>query len=203
MEFIKQNTRVREDCVSLSDKKTFKTESSDLFKESMKQTREFHEKDNGALLPQIIYDTPSKISINRDQLIILLEEEESIRQSKELLELYDATTIYDYAEIDFDIRIKALKNKLPDLINVQKEQIDWEDAIKAYSLACGEYINDTEIREKIVWMRYDKTRLGKLRVNDKIITESLYVYDMKKNKVIFEDLIDKSKPTIMVCGSMS
>lgn len=203
MEFIKENTRVREDCINLTDKKTLKTESSEMFKESMKHQREFHEKDNGALLPQIIYETPSNITINRNQLIILLEEEESIRQSKELLELYDSTTIYDYAEIDFDIRMKALKNKLPNLIGVAKESVDWEDAIKAYSLACGEYINDKEIREKIVWMRYDKTRLGTFRIGDDAVIEDLCVYDLNKNKVNFKDLIDQTKPTIMVCGSMS
>lgn len=175
-----------------------------LYNKEDEAERRFSEKElNGALLPEIVYNTPSKIKINRDLLMRLLEVENSIRTDFNNLDQYDDPEGSNYQYIDEEMRLDALKQLLPGVLNKSIEEIDWYDAFKAYNLACGEYINDVEVREKVVWMKYDKTRLGKLRIGYDVITEDLTLYDLNKNPYDFKSLVDDSIPTLLVGGSLT
>ena len=166
--------------------------------------REFLAKENGAILPTIFYDTPSEIQINREQLIIILEEEQKLRTSESVIEKYDKHEIFDYGMLDRDIRINALKHKLPGILQKSESEIDWDDALKAYELSCGEYINDPEIKEIVVWMKYDKTRLGNLKKGDDVITDGINLYGINDlSKHSFKDLLSTTKPNILVAGSLT
>lgn len=175
-----------------------------LYKKEDELERRFTEKElNGALLPEIVYNTPSIIKINRDLLMRLLEVENSIRTDFNNLDQYDDPEGSNYQYIDEEMRIETLKRVLPEVLNKSVDEIDWYDAFKAYNLACGEFINDTEVREKVVWMKFDKTRLGKLRIGHDIITEDLVIYDLNKNPFDLRSLIDDSIPTLLVGGSLT
>ena len=168
------------------------------------ECREFVEKDNGALLPMIYYSTPSKLKYSKEQLILLLREEDKIRTDTTKLDIFDKEENYEfYGQIDENIRLQALKNKLPELLGKEVNEIDWADAFKAYNLACGEYINDEEVRKEVVWMRYDKTRLGNIKRNDPTPVDGIFVYDFNKNKIPFKSLLSTELPNIVIGGSLT
>ena len=152
---------------------------------------------NGAILPERIYKTPSIIKIKRDLLLDLLKKENEIRLNEKTKKKFDdAEDNFDmYRLIDIEIRKDTLKyfNFDPDV----------DDSFKAYELACGEYINDNEIRNSVVWMYYDKTRMGNLKINDEVITKDINLYNLEGREFPFKDLLSDNLPNIVISGSMS
>jgi len=96
--------------------------------------------------------------------------------------------------MDYQIRIKTLSDNGYNPTN--------DDSFKAYMLACGKYINYHEVREQVVWMKYDKARKGILEINSSPPLD-FSVYDLNKKEIHFSKLISKTKPNIIISGSYS
>jgi hypothetical protein len=150
---------------------------------------------NGAILPEFIYKTDAVIKINKQQLMEILEEENQIRLSTEMREQFDNNQMDKYFELDTQCINMALRSKgyNPDL----------DDSLKAYHISTGKYINDREVKEKVVWLKYDKAKLGKLKIGDNVITNGLFVYNKKLERIPLADLLSPDKPNIIVSGSLS
>jgi hypothetical protein len=159
--------------------------------------KQLSQKYNDAVYGEIIYKTPSKIIIDRDKLIQMLKRENEIRLMYETKDKFDSFNedMSLYRLYDEEISIQTLREFgfTPDS----------DDSLKAYRLACGKYLHEKQVREIIIWMKYDKTRMGKLKVGDEVITKGMYVYDLDGNKVEFRDLIFKEKINVVVAGSMT
>jgi hypothetical protein len=150
---------------------------------------------NGAILPEIIYKTDSKIKIEKEELIQILEEENKIRLSSFIRDLFDANSMENYIELDtMCIKLALIKKGY---------HPDTDDSLKAYHLSTGKHINDTEVKEKVVWLKYDKARLGNLKVGDDIVTDNIYLYNQKFEKIPLTDLLSKDLPNVIVTGSLS
>ena len=78
-----------------------------------------------------------------------------------------------------------------------------DDSLKAYHLACGKYINDPEIKELVVWMKYDKMRKTDIKIGQKPIVEGIELYNLNNEAFQLKDLLDPAKPNILICGSYS
>ena len=152
---------------------------------------------NDSISPEKYYKRSPKIFINRDLLILILEVENQIRLSYESKEKFDMANenIFTYQIIDTEIRKDALRKF--------GFNPDMDDSLKALEFACGTYINDYEIREKVVWMKYDKTSMGNFNIGDPIYKGNIYIYDLNHNMYILNDLLKNDRPNIIVCGSMS
>src|SRR4051794_21063825 len=109
----------------------------------------FNEKKfNGALVPEIIYETDSIIQIDRDLLIKILQKENEIRLSDETKKLYD---IDEELETYADLDLLSIKNALIHFgFDPEKD-----DSLKAYHLATGRHLEDLEVKEQVVWLKYD------------------------------------------------
>lgn len=157
----------------------------------------FNEKElNGALIPEIIYDSDSIIQIDREELMRILKIENKIRLSEEMRKLYD---------LDEDMSSYALLDEytIKMALMTAGYEPDKDDSLKAYHLATGRHINDTEIKELVVWLKYDKTRNGKLKIGDDIVTKDIKIYDFEGNCHMLEDVLLKDGVNIVVCGSFT
>jgi hypothetical protein len=147
-------------------------------------------KKNGAILPEYIYRTNSKIKFDRNFLIKLLEKDETLEK-------------FDDADEDMAI-YRALDESIrKDTLIYFGYHPDSDDSFKAYQLACGRFINDEEIRNKVVWMKFDKTRLGDLKIGDDVITKGIYLYHISGKRFSFEELLCPDKINIVISGSIS
>lgn len=118
-------------------------------------------KPNAAILPQFIYDSPAKIELRKEMLIRILNIENRIRLSNEAKDLCDKN------------KNKGLKTQLmldKQMIKTALQSFgfspDDDDSLKAYHLATTKFIDDEEVRNSVVWMKYDKCKIGKHTVND-------------------------------------
>ena len=155
-------------------------------------------KPNGAVLPQLIYNSPSRIEFSKEQIIKILRLENKIRLSNKAKELYDINKSNDvsiHLKIDKDIIKKALKN-----FGYKPEE---DDSLKAYHIATSKFINDEEVRNSVVWMRYDKCKIGDYTLGDHLNFDNIKLFDMDEKVCLLKNLISNDRPNLIVSGSMS
>lgn len=141
-------------------------------------------KTNGAVLPCIVYDSVAKISFDRETLIKILQKENKLRLS-------------DFAKSAYDENFKKDKNfhLNLDLLLIKKALMlsgfnpESDDSLKAYHLATKKYIADPQVMNSVVWMKYDKCKIGKYSIGDKPDYKNIKVYDFDKNEFLLKNLI--------------
>jgi hypothetical protein len=150
---------------------------------------------NGAIIPHLICEEkPIEITFDKERLLKILKRENKIRLDPKLHELYD-NNISQFYELDKYCILLALQRCG---YNPQDENV-----LKAYHLATMEYINDPEVRERVVWMKYDKARLGKFTIGQDFNTDNIVLYDTEGNSRPFADMLSKELPNLIVTGSVS
>jgi len=151
---------------------------------------------NNALVPELVYRTDSKIKISKEELIKIIKLENKLRLSEESKKRNDEFFCLRFmSEIDQDFIEEAL------MFYGYKPQED--DSLKAYHLACGKYINDADIKELIVWMKYDKMRLCGLKLGEAPVVEGIELYNLDNKVIPIKSLMHESKPNLIICGSYS
>ena len=151
---------------------------------------------NEAFLPELIYKTDSKIQISKPELIRIIKVENKLRiseNSKKRNDYFFGCRLM--SEIDQDFIVEALR-----FYGFSPEK---DDSLKAYHLACGKYINDPDIKELVVWMKYDKMRIPKISVGQNPIVEGIELYSMDKQAFRLKDLLIENRANLVVCGSYS
>ena len=157
-------------------------------------------KDN-TIRPYNIYDQPT-IQIEKDRLIKMLKRENEIRFSDEIQKQYNDLKYewnkkaedYDLFRIDRELVVKLLREF------GFKPEVD--DSFEAYQIACGEHIDDPEIKELVIWMKYEsKMKYGKLKVGDKF--EDCKLLNLDLQEIHLSDILSKDKPNVILGGSMS
>ncbi len=66
---------------------------------------------------------------------------------------------------------------------------DTDDSLKAYHLATKQFISDPEVFNSVVWMKYDKCKIGKYAIGDKPDYKNIKVYDINNNESLLKNLI--------------
>jgi len=151
---------------------------------------------NEALVPELVYRTNSKIFISKSELIRIIKLENKLRlssHSKKRNDYFFGNRLM--SEIDQDFIEEAL------LFYGYNPYTD--DSLKGYHLACGRHINNPEIKELVVWMKYDKMRKSTLNIGQEPIYNNIEVYNLSKQNIQLKDLILENIPNIVVCGSYS
>lgn len=96
-------------------------------------------------------------TMNRSTLLEMLRRENQLRLSKEYQEMYD----------DVDLRISEI---IEDTIQRQVlKEFNFEDTpenLHRYRATNGLFLNDPEIRNTVVYMKYDRANAGPLQVGD-------------------------------------
>ncbi len=104
--------------------------------------------------------------------------------------------------LDLQIRKEALKA-------AGYENID--DALKAYGVACGTHCWDSavilfiihcQVRNSVVWLKYEKMKRGKLSKGDTPILD-LKLFDLGNKELLLSDLVHTKVPTIIIAGSLT
>ena len=114
--------------------------------------------------PMQIFNREPKVKIDRTELLRLLRYENQLRLSEEYQDRYTNMRFnwhvegeeYDAFAIDREIQVRALKD------NGYNPDTPGDESFEAYQVACGRHILDPEVRDSVVWMRYDKMRKGTL-----------------------------------------
>jgi len=141
-------------------------------------------KTNGAVLPCIVYKSPAKILINKATLIKILNAENSLRLSDFAKSAYDENCEKDK---NFHLNLDLLLIKKA--LSLSGFSPDTDDSLKAYHLATKQFISDPEVFNSVVWMKYDKCKIGKYAIGDKPDYKNIKVYDINNNESLLKNLI--------------
>jgi len=114
--------------------------------------------------PMTVFNREPILKIEREELLRLLRYENQLRLSQEFQDRYTNMKFnwhvegeeYDAFAIDREIQVRALRD------NGYNPDTPGDESMEAYQVACGRHILDPEVRESVVWMRYDKMRRGTL-----------------------------------------
>jgi hypothetical protein len=119
----------------------------------------------------------------------------------------------------FDSELDTQKFHILDL-QIRKEALkvagyeDINDALKAYGVACGVHYWDLavilfiihcQVRNSIVWLKYQKMKRGKLSTGDTPVLD-LKVFDLDNKELLLSDLVHTKVPeipTIIIAGSLT
>jgi hypothetical protein len=155
-------------------------------------------KPNGAILPQIIYDSPSNVEFTKEQLIEILRIENKIRLSEKAKDLYDKNS-----EKEISIHLTLDREMIKNALKIFGTNPDEDDSLKAYHLATTKFIHDEEVRNSVVWMKYDKCKVGNYTLGDHLNFDDIKLFDLDKKDYLLKDLISMDRPNLIVSGSMS
>lgn len=152
-------------------------------------------------VPMYIYTTPASFTIPRDQLIVMLQREDEIRRSDEIQDRYTnmrlnwgvADELFDGFAIDKSAQWQVLREFGYD------PAVD--DSLKAYHISCGQWLNDPQVKESVVWMKYDKFRFGNLQLGDQAPDSELAQLD--GSSTTLSAFQRPNRPLIVIGGSYS
>jgi hypothetical protein len=149
---------------------------------------------NKAIIPQLVYNSKAKIKFDKQELRNILKNENDIRLHEVTSRLYDAD-ITKFYEIDEYCITQALR--------ISGYNPDEDDSLKAYRFATMEYINDPEVREEVVWLKYDKARLGEFKVGQDELKTDIIIHDLEGNRLNITELLNPDLPNLVISGSAS
>lgn len=154
--------------------------------------------------PMQIFDREPSIRIDRTELLRLLRYENELRLSQEYQDKYTDMRFnwhvqgeeYDAFAIDREIQVRALRD------NGYSPDTAGDESMEAYQVACGRHILDPEVRDSVVWMRYDKMRKGTL-VKGAPYRNCNLVNMFTGEPLTLESFIpkDKDRPLVIIAGS--
>lgn len=155
-------------------------------------------KENKSILPLYLYPSLPEIVFSKEDLIKILKNENIIRLSKDYriaFENIKNSELDSHLEIDKQAIISALKKEgfNPNI----------DDSLKAYHLATGKYINDIEVKNEVVWMKYDKCRKGDYQVGDMFFNDKVKIYDLNGQEYFLVDILSKHERNLIIGGSLS
>lgn len=156
------------------------------------------EKSNNSILPLYIYPDKPKLEFSKSDLIQILKYENKNRLSDDFKREYEKikfSKIEGHLELDREMIVKAL---IQSGYNPEKD-----DSLQAYHIATGKYINDCEVKNEVVWMKYDKCKRGNYSIGDKFYEGNIEIYDLNGNIHILNDMLLKHKRNFIVTGSLS
>jgi hypothetical protein len=155
-------------------------------------------KPNGAILPQLIYNSTSKIEFTKEMLIEILRIENKIRLSDKAKDLYDINK-----REELTVHLRMDQEMIKSALKSFGYNPDEDDSMKAYHLATSKFIHDEEVRNSVVWMKYDKCKIGNYTLEYRLNFDGIKLYDLDEKVCFLKDLISINRPNLIVSGSMS
>ncbi len=100
-----------------------------------------------------------------------------------------------HLDLDKEMILKALR--------INGFNPDTDDSLKAYHLATSKFIADEEVRDSVVWMKYDKCKIGNFKIGDLLNFENIKLFDLNQNSIFLKELVSMDRPNLIVSGSLS
>jgi len=152
-------------------------------------------------IPIFIYDKEPLFLFSKEKLMEILKKENEIRLSEEVQDRYtnmrynwsDKNEEYDGFVIDRSCQIQALKEFGYDPSK--------DNSLEAYQVSCGNLMDDPEVKECVVWMKYNKMRFGSLKVGIQVPDVNLCT--LLGNDVSLTSFIHQDRPLVIIGGSYS
>jgi len=142
------------------------------------------------------------IEIDRSLLIQILKRENEIRMSPEIQDQYtnmrinykaDGEEEYDLFRIDRQAQLMALRD-----FGFEPSE---DDSLEAYQLSCGLWMDEEEVKECVVWMKYEFMKLGTLEIGD--LAPEANLFNLEGKSISLSSHYNAERPLIVVGGSYS
>eukprot|EP01125_Pyxidicula_operculata_P000341 TRINITY_DN10391_c0_g1_i1.p1 TRINITY_DN10391_c0_g1~~TRINITY_DN10391_c0_g1_i1.p1 ORF type:complete len:256 (+),score=47.03 TRINITY_DN10391_c0_g1_i1:57-824(+) len=167
---------------------------------------------SGSAFPLCLIDeVPSAEMMNKftkAHIIDILKFEDQLRKSDTIQERYTKAldmldekdddkykrSVYDLlSDIDQDIILQSLIHFGYDPKN--------DSSLNAYRITTGKYLEDPEVKECVIWMKYDKMKMcGDVDLDQPLRDVSLY--DVNSSSIVkLSDYSPDKKPLVVVAGS--
>lgn len=154
--------------------------------------------------PMAVLDREPNVKISREELLRILRHENELRLSQEYQDRYTNMRFnwhvegeeYDAFAIDREIQVRALREcgYNPDTPG--------DESFQAYQVACGRHILDPEVRKSVVWMLYDKMRVGTLKKGMPFRNAQVVDIETGKNMELAQFLPTvPNRPLVIIGGS--
>eukprot|EP01119_Soliformovum_irregulare_P010852 TRINITY_DN2670_c0_g1_i1.p1 TRINITY_DN2670_c0_g1~~TRINITY_DN2670_c0_g1_i1.p1 ORF type:complete len:245 (-),score=41.82 TRINITY_DN2670_c0_g1_i1:539-1273(-) len=150
-------------------------------------------------IPYFIYDSRASFSFTKQDLIPMLRREDELWKSSEVQEMFTTRQsncftpgeVFDMVTIERSIQCRVLEDF--------GHHPTTDDSLKAYRLSCGDWIHDPEVKDCVVWMKYDKMRFTSLSIGDEL--PNVMLRDLDGNQIPLTKIIPTTKPVILIGGS--
>jgi len=161
--------------------------------------KEFITLSNKALVPMYILSNEPSFEIDKSLLMKILSKENQIRNSEDIQRRYtevlteDANSKELFA-IDRSTQVQALEH-------FGYSPLAGDNSLEAYQVSCGLHLEDPEVKNCVVWMKYDKMRMGNLRVGDPAPDSRLIT--LEGTEVLLSSFHNNHRPLVLIAGSYS
>jgi len=144
----------------------------------------------------VAFEAQPKLKVtdmNRDILIRMLKRENEIRLSNPVQDMYDEERILKI------IPSTSIEDAIQKLV---LEEFGFEhSALDYYRCTRGRFPNDPEIRDSILYIKYDKSRRGDLRVGHDTPNPTFITLNCEE-KCLLDFKVD-TRPLVLIAGSYS
>ncbi|KAL9649086.1 hypothetical protein ABK040_008463 [Willaertia magna] len=130
-----------------------------------------------------LYQVPTDFKITKEEMILLLTIEQSLRRSEEIQQEY---TEADYDELKLEKITEKLQNEaIKRVFNLtQKDGELFDKCLIALRNARVIYKDDKDINQLTDYFKYDISRQGNLNIGDKINLNDIRLFEMKSDSSI-------------------
>jgi len=142
----------------------------------------------------VILEKEPDLKFDKGKIMQILRKEDEIRKSEEIQMIY--SSLYEEQEIDpIDFDRKIIKDTLI-WFGYQPGE---DESLQAYQFSCGEYLDDEEVKECVVWMKFDFMKVCPFEIGDNFVDCPVITLE-NESKMISDYMVDE-KPFILLGGS--
>jgi len=149
---------------------------------------------NKTLVPVVILEKEPDLKFDKEKLMQILRKEDEIRKSENIQLKY--SVMFNEQEVnpvEFDREI------IKDTLKNFGYRPDEDESLQAYQFSCGEYLEDEEVKECVVWMKYDFMKNCPFELGDNFVDCPVMTLE-NETKMISDYMVDE-KPFIFIGGS--
>jgi len=163
---------------------------------------EYETTKSGAYVPSINYEGDNYQIFDKELLMAMLMREDVLRKSEKWLTKYSRVlSQYETGRTDLDDALVEIDKKIRVQVLIdfgfQKAR-----ALDVYQLSCGYYMDDEEVKQCVVWMKYDKMKLGRIQIGEEYI--NCEIRNLRNERCMLSDLLpNQEKPIVLLAGSYS
>lgn len=139
-------------------------------------------------------------TVSRDKILEMVKEEQTVRYSKQIQEVY--TQQYHASLKSSDYEIVNIEREIQKFILRKFGFKDDNQSLEEYWKIPSTYWNDEEVKNSLFYMKLNIFQYPKVKVEDDLIDCDLIDYQTNKNLTL-SSLQHNGRPLIILAGSMT
>jgi len=163
------------------------------YQNKMPKNKEWIITNNNTLVPIVILEEEPELKFGKEQLMQILRKENEIRKSEEVQVVYSSLYEDQIDPVEFDRKI------IKDSLRSFGYDPDNDESLQAYQISCGLNLEDDEVKQCVVWMKYDFLKVCPFEVGDNFVDCPVMTLD--KERKMITDFMTDDKPFILLGGS--